>query len=229
VPTRVLVIEDDADVRLSLRMLLEDEGYDVVEAAAGDTGLDLFETSPFDLALVDLKLPGKSGFEVCRAMRARSDIPIIIVTAQVDSYDVVAGLEAGADDYVTKPFIPKVLTARIRALLRRTQSSSDGEEPVRYVYGDVEISPLEGAVTKRGEQVHLTKTEFRLLCDLAEHRGQVLSRDQLLERVWGYEFAGDGRLVDSHIRRLRTKVEDDPQNPQLLVTVRGLGYKLQPQ
>ncbi|RPI07704.1 MAG: DNA-binding response regulator, partial [Actinobacteria bacterium] len=152
--------------------------------------------------------------------------PIVIVTAQVDAYDVVAGLEAGADDYVTKPFVPKVLTARLRALLRRTQSlGADGQ---RTRFGDVEIAPKEGVVTKAGEPVHLTKTEFLLLCDLAEHPNQVMSRDVLLERVWGYEYVGDSRLVDSHIRRLRVKVETDPDHPTLIQTVRGLGYKLNP-
>jgi DNA-binding response OmpR family regulator len=224
VATRVLVIEDDGDVRSALRMLLEDEDYVVVEAADGDTGLDRFQAELIDLALVDLKLPGRSGFDVCRAIRAVSDVPIVIVTAQVDSYDVVAGLEAGADDYVTKPFVPKVLTARIRALLRRAQGGST--EGARLRFGDVEIAPKEGIVTKGGEEVHLTKTEFRLLCDLAQHPGQVMSRDVLLERVWGYEYAGDGRLVDSHMSRLRTKIEEDPNNAKLIVTVRGLGYRL---
>jgi DNA-binding response OmpR family regulator len=225
--TRVLVIEDDADVRTSLRLLLEDEQYDVVEAADAESGLARFSTDAIDLALIDLKLPDRSGFEVCRAFRAISDVPIVIVTAQVDSYDVVAGLEAGADDYVTKPFVPKVLTARLRALLRRTQGQqADGGSRIRL--GDVEIAPREGLVTKAAVPVHLTKTEFLLLCDLALHPNQVMSRELLLERVWGYSYAGDGRLVDSHMRRLRVKIEDDPDAPTLIVTVRGLGYKLSP-
>lgn len=224
--TRILVVEDDALVRASLRLLLEDEQYDVVEAPDGETGLARFDSGRVDVALVDLKLPGLSGFDLCRAIRAISDVPIVIVTAQVDSYDVVAGLEAGADDYVTKPFVPKVLTARIRALLRRVQAPvADG---VRLRFGDIEISPREGVVTKAGRPVHLTKTEFLLLCDFAEHPSQVMSRDLLLERVWGYEYTGDGRLVDSHVRRLRMKIESDPEHPALIVTVRGLGYKLNP-
>jgi DNA-binding response OmpR family regulator len=224
--TRVLVIEDDADVRTSLRLLLEDEQYDVIEASDAESGLARFSNHAIDLALIDLKLPDRSGYEVCRAFRAVSDLPIVIVTAQVDSYDVVAGLEAGADDYVTKPFVPKVLTARLRALLRRTQGQQ--AEGTRMRFGDVEIAPREGLVVKGGVPVHLTKTEFLLLCDLALHPNQVMSRELLLERVWGYSYAGDGRLVDSHMRRLRVKIEDDPDAPTLIVTVRGLGYKLSP-
>jgi DNA-binding response OmpR family regulator len=224
--TRVLVIEDDADVRTSLRLLLEDEQYDVIEASDGESGLAAFSSELTDLALIDLKLPDRSGFDVCRTIRATSDVPIVILTAQVDSYDVVAGLEAGADDYITKPFVPKVLTARLRALLRRTHSLGGDGQRVRV--GDIEIAPKEGVVTKAGEPVHLTKTEFLLLCDLAEHPNQVMSRDVLLERVWGYDYVGDSRLVDSHIRRLRVKIEADPDHPSLIVTVRGLGYKLNP-
>ena len=223
--TRVLLVEDDPDVRLALRLLLEDEGHEVIEAADGEQGLLRAAAHSPDVVLVDLKLPGIHGFEVVRRLLRTSGVPILIVTAQVDSHDVVAGLEAGADDYVTKPFVPHELTARIRALMRRTQGSvtADGD---RVQVGDLEVRPREGIVRKAGVEVHLTKTEFRLLCDLAEHRGQVLSRDVLLERVWGYEYVGDTRLVDAHIRRLRTKIEDDAAEPTILLTVRGLGYRL---
>jgi DNA-binding response OmpR family regulator len=223
VAIRVLVIEDDADLREMLKLLLEDEEFTVIEADSGEQGLRVAASDPVDLILLDLKLPDISGFEVCRQLRSRSDIPIIVVTAQVDSFDMVAGLTAGADDYVTKPFVGKVLVARIRALLRRVQG---GDEAGRLHFGELEIAPQEGYAARRGERLQLTKTEFRLLCDLAEHRNHVISRELLLQRVWGYDYPGDGRLVDSHIRRLRTKVEEDPAYPKLILTVRGLGYKL---
>lgn len=219
--TRILIVEDDDEVRTLMRMILEGEGFDVLEAGDGATGLRLAEEL-IDLVLLDVKLPDSVDFELCRTLRSRSDMPIVFVTAQVDNYDMVAGLYAGADDYITKPFEPKVLVARIRALLRRVRGA-DGEG--RLTCGDLEIAPLEGFATRNGEQLPLTKTEFRLLCDLAESRGRVLSRDVLLQRVWGYEYAGDGRLVDSHVRRLRMKVEEDPANPTRIVTIRGLGYR----
>jgi DNA-binding response OmpR family regulator len=153
-------------------------------------------------------------------------VPIIIITAQTDTYDLVAGLEAGADDYVTKPVVPKELAARIRALLRRVQlqESTLASRPERF--RDVELRRQQGIVLKGGQELNLTKTEFRLLCEFADHAGAVLSRDQLLERVWGYEYLGDSRLVDAHVRRLRVKVEDHPDDPKLIVTVRGIGYRL---
>ena len=169
-------------------------------------------------------LPGIDGFEVCRSIRRNSDVPIVMVTARADTHDVVAGLEAGADDYLTKPFAPKELSARIRALLRRARTA-EGHPHLRF--GDLEIIPDEGVVRATAREVHLTKTEFRLLCELASSPGRVFSREVLLERVWGYDYFGDGRLVDVHVRRLRTKVEADPANPRHVVTVRGLGYKLQ--
>lgn len=208
-----------------MRMALEEEGYEVIEAEDAERALVLFQVQPIDIALVDLMLPGMSGFDLCRAMRKTSDVPIVIVTARADTHDVVAGLEAGADDYLTKPFVPKELTARLRALLRRVRSS--GQAPERYVFGAVEVVPEAGTVTRDGAPVDVTKTEFRLLCELAFHPGMVLSREQLLERVWGYDYLGDGRLVDAHVRRLRTKIESDPSSPELIVTVRGLGYRLE--
>lgn len=219
---RILVIEDDGDVRALLRMILEDEDFVVVEADSGETGLARADDS-IDVVLLDIKLPDISGFEVCRRLRARSGVPIVMVTAQIDSYDMVAGLSAGADDYVTKPFVPKVLVARIRALMRRVQSADVSSG--RIVCEELEIAPREGVAMRDGVPLQLTKTEFRLLCDLAEHAGRVLTREVLLQRVWGYDYAGDGRLVDSHVRRLRTKVERDPAFPTRIVTIRGLGYK----
>jgi two-component system, OmpR family, response regulator MtrA len=221
----LLFIEDDDQIRLALSMALEDEGYKVREAADGRAGLAEFAEHEIDLVLLDLRLPDMSGFDVCRALRARSIVPIIIITAQTDTHDLVAGLEAGADDYVTKPVVPKELAARIRALLRRVQLQETAA-PRSTVFGDVELRREQGIVLKRGREVSLTKTEFRLLCEFADHPRAVLSRDQLLERVWGYEYLGDSRLVDAHVRRLRVKIEDQPDDPRLIVTVRGLGYRL---
>jgi DNA-binding response OmpR family regulator len=225
VGTRLLTVEDDERIRTAVRMALEDEGWEVVEAESGEDALVAFGGGPADVVLIDLMLPGMDGFEVCRAIRKSSDVPIVMVTARADTHDVVAGLEAGADDYVTKPFQPKELSARIRALLRRARPAEPGRAHLRF--GDLEVVPDEGVVRRDGDEVHLTKTEFRLLCELASAPGRVFSREQLLERVWGYDYFGDGRLVDVHVRRLRTKVEVDAANPRHVVTVRGLGYKLQ--
>ena len=222
----LLFIEDDDGIRLALRLALEDEGYTVHEAVDGEQGLAAFRQHEPDLVLLDLRLPDMSGFDVCRALRAESIVPIIIITAQTDTHDMVAGLEAGADDYVTKPVVPKELAARIRALLRRYHliEATSSSRPAKF--GDVELRREQGIVLKGGEELNLTKTEFRLLCEFADHAGAVLSRDQLLERVWGYEYLGDSRLVDAHVRRLRLKIEDVPDDPKLIVTVRGIGYRL---
>jgi DNA-binding response OmpR family regulator len=224
VGTRILAVEDDERIRTAVRMALEDEGWEVEEAGSGEDAIEAFGATPSDVVLIDLMLPGIDGFELCRSIRRQSDVPIVMVTARTDTHDVVAGLEAGADDYVTKPFQPKELSARIRALLRRARPTP-GTAHLRF--GDLEVIPAEGVVRREGEEVHHTKTEFRLLCELASTPGRVFSREQLLERVWGYDYFGDGRLVDVHVRRLRTKVEADPANPRHVVTVRGLGYKLQ--
>ena len=225
VGTRILTVEDDERIRTAVRLALEDEGWQVEEADNGEDALDTFTSAPTDVVLIDIMLPGIDGFEVCRSIRRTSDVPIVMVTARADTHDVVAGLEAGADDYLTKPFAPKELSARIRALLRRARSTDPAS--THLTFGDLEVVPDEGVVRKDGEAVHLTKTEFRLLVELASSPGRVFSREVLLERVWGYGYFGDGRLVDVHIRRLRTKIESDPANPRHVVTVRGLGYKLQ--
>jgi len=225
-PGRILFIEDDANIRSALGMFLTNEGFIVVEAGSGEEALATFETSPTDLVMVDLMLPGVDGFEVTRRIRRTSGVPVIMVTARTDTHDVVAGLEAGADDYVTKPVVGKELSARLRALLRRQPAG--GPVSNTRVVGDLELRVDAGVVTKKGKELALTKTEFNLLCELGAHPGWVLSRPQLLERVWGYDYFGDTRLVDVHIGRLRSKVEDDPAQPQLILTVRGRGYKLQP-
>jgi DNA-binding response OmpR family regulator len=223
--TRILSVEDDERIRTAVKLALEDEGWTVDEAGSGEEAIDLFHRAQPDVVLIDIMLPGIDGFELCRTLRRHSDVPIVMVTARNDTHDVVAGLEAGADDYLTKPFAPKELSARIRALLRRIRPVAPGH--ARLVFGELEIVPDEGKVTRGGEEVHLTKTEFRLLCELAQNPGRVFSRESLLDKVWGYDYFGDGRLVDVHVRRLRTKVELDPANPRHVVTVRGLGYRLQ--
>jgi DNA-binding response OmpR family regulator len=225
VGTRILAVEDDERIRSAVKLALEDEGWTVDEAASGEEAIERFQRAATDVVLIDIMLPGIDGFELCRSIRRVSDVPIVMVTARADTHDVVAGLEAGADDYLTKPFAPKELSARIRALLRRVKPTSPAHP--RLVFGDLEIVPDEGKVSLAGHDCGLTKTEFRLLCELANNPGRVFSREELLDKVWGYDYFGDGRLVDVHVRRLRTKVEHDAANPRHVVTVRGLGYRLQ--
>jgi len=225
VPGRILFVEDDPSIREQTITLLRDEGYDTDEAATAEAGIATFARRQPDCVLLDVMLPDLDGFEVCRRLRARSDVPIIMVTARTDSFDVVAGLEAGADDYVTKPFEPKELTARIRAMLRRAQGF--GATPRVITLGDrIEVVPDEGVVRVDGAEVHLTRTEFRLLCEMAAAPGRVFTREVLLESVWGYDYVGDTKLVDVHVYRLRTKIEANPAEPRHLLTVRGLGYKV---
>jgi len=223
----LLFIEDDRDIRAALRLALEDEGYKVLESPDGQSGLKTFASENVDLVLLDLRLPDMSGFDVCRELRSKSLVPIIMVTEQTDTHDLVAGLEAGADDYVTKPVVAKELAARIRAALRRTTLLSTSSATIdRFTVRDVEMRSDQGIVLKGGIELPLTKTEYRLLHIFMENANKVLSRDQLLELVWGYEYLGDSRLVDAHIRRLRLKIEDVPDEPRIIVTVRGMGYRL---
>ena len=204
-----------------LELALRDHGYDVRTAATGEQGLEEVALRRPDVLLLDLMLPGIDGLEVCRRVRAEGDLPIIAVTARSDSADVVAGLEAGADDYVTKPVVASVLAARIRAVLRRVPPHA-----AQTRIGDLELLTDRAVVLRRGQELALTKTEYRLLCQLAETPGAVKTREELLHDVWGYDYFGDTRLLDVHVRRLRVKVEDDPGNPQLVLTVRGIGYRL---
>jgi DNA-binding response OmpR family regulator len=223
----LLFIEDDRDIRAALRLALEDEGYKVLESSDGQSGLRTFASENIDLVLLDLRLPDLSGFDVCRELRSKSLVPIIMVTAQTDTHDLVAGLEAGADDYVTKPVVAKELAARIRAALRRTTLLSTSSATTdRFTVRDIEMRSDQGIVLKGGVELPLTKTEYRLLHIFMENANKVLSRDQFLELVWGYEYLGDSRLVDAHIRRLRLKIEDVPDEPKIIATVRGMGYRL---
>jgi DNA-binding response OmpR family regulator len=227
---RLLVVEDDDHIRTALRWALEDEGYDVAEAGSGEEALQAVAVSAPDLMVVDLMLGSMDGVDVIRQVRRALDLPIIVVSARADTSDIETALDAGADDYVTKPFAVKEITARLRALRRRVGPAAAGQ-PDEVVLDRDPVAPLvlretRGTVHRGDEQLPLTLTEFRLLCELAAAPGRVLSRQALLERVWQHGFFGDERLVDVHVRRLRTKVELDPSAPRVVVTVRGLGYRL---
>ncbi|SFL89395.1 response regulator transcription factor [Geodermatophilus ruber] len=238
-PPRLLLVEDDDPIRTALRWALEDEGYEVAEAVSGEDAIAQVALHTPDLMVVDLMLGPTDGFAVIREVRRDHDLPIIVVSARADTHDVVAALEAGADDYVTKPFQVKEITARLRALRRRAGSGSGAtgapeprpDEVVldRHPEAPLVLREMAGTVHRGADQVPLTLTEFRLLCELAAAPGRVFSRQALLERVWEHGFFGDERIVDVHIRRLRTKIEHDPGAPRLVVTVRGLGYRLDPQ
>lgn len=225
--TRVLIVEDEESYRDALSYLLRKEGYEVIEAADGDTGLEEFERNGADIVLLDLMLPGKSGIEVCREIRKTSQVPVIMVTAKDSEIDKVVGLEIGADDYVTKPYSPRELIARIAAVLRRTSPDIQIEEDV-IEYGEVRLDAARHSVSVRGKEVTFPLREFELLELLLRNHGRVLTRDQIIDRVWGSDYFGDTKTLDVHIKRIRSKIEEDPASPKLLVTVRGLGYKFGP-
>jgi two-component system response regulator MtrA len=221
---RVLVVDDDNALSEMLGIVLRGEGFEPMFCADGSGALDAFRGSRPDLVLLDLMLPGKDGIEVCRLIRAESGVPIVMLTAKSDTVDVVLGLESGADDYMVKPFKPKELVARVRARLRRT----DEPAPEALEIGDISID-VAGHVVRRGEDViSLTPLEFDLLVALARKPWQVFTREVLLEQVWGYRHAADTRLVNVHVQRLRSKIEKDPERPEIVVTVRGVGYKAGP-
>jgi two-component system response regulator RegX3 len=224
--TRVLVVEDEDSFSDALSYMLRREGYEVEVAATGPDALTAFDRSGADLVLLDLMLQGISGTEVCRSLRTRSNVPIIMVTARDAEVDKVVGLELGADDYVTKPFSSRELIARIRAVLRR------GAEPEELITSTVEAGPVRMDVERHvvsvdGSQVPMPLKEFDLLELLLRNAGRVLTRGQLIDRVWGSDYVGDTKTLDVHVKRLRTKIEPDPGRPKHLVTVRGLGYKFE--
>ena len=219
--SRILVVDDDIALAEMIGIVLQAEGFEVVDCADGAQALDVVHQVTPDLVLLDLMLPGMDGIEICRLIRRESDVPVVMLTARSDTADVVAGLEAGADDYVPKPFKPKELVARVRARLRGREDSA--EEHVRL--GDMSID-VAGHVVRRGdEEISLTPLEFDLLVALARAPWKVFSREELLEKVWGYRHAADTRLVNVHVQRLRSKVERDPDKPEVVITVRGVGYR----
>ena len=219
--THILIVEDEESLSEPLAFILEREGYRVTVAEDGPSALIAFRERGADIVLLDLMLPGMPGTEVCRQIRAESDLPIVMLTAKSDTSDVVRGLESGADDYVPKPFKPAELVARVKARLRPIERGATQE----ITLGDVVIDVTGHSVTREGEQISLTPLEFDLLTTLAKSPNQVFSRDELLRDVWGYPHAADNRLVNVHVQRLRSKVERDPENPELVLTVRGIGYK----
>ena len=221
--TRILVVDDDTALSEMIGIMLTAEGYEPSYCADGAATIDVFHQSEPDLVLLDLMLPGLDGVEICRHIREESDVPVIMLTARTDTQDVVAGLEAGADDYVTKPFKSKELLARVRTRLRRT---SDGGNAEHVRAGDLDID-VAGHQVKRGESViSLTPLEFELLVTLARSPWKVFTREELLSQVWGYQHPADTRLVNVHVQRLRAKIEKDPERPSIVVTVRGVGYRV---
>lgn len=222
----ILVVDDDPAISEMLTIVLESEGMEPIAVTDGNGAVPMFQRHDPDLILLDLMLPGMNGVDICRSIRQVSSVPIVMLTAKTDTVDVVLGLESGADDYITKPFKPKELVARIRARLRRTDTATTEMIEV----GDLVIDVPEHTVTRRNadgssRELNLTPLEFDLLVEMARRPGQVHTREELLEKVWGYRHASDTRLVNVHVQRLRAKIEHDPEDPQIVLTVRGVGYK----
>ena len=218
---KILVVDDDPAINEMLTIVLEAEGFQTSSVTDGVEAVPAFRSFDPDLILLDLMLPGMNGIDICREIRKESAVPVVMLTAKTDTVDVVLGLESGADDYITKPFKPKELVARIRARLRRTD-----ETPADvFEVGDLTVDVPQHTVTRDGEEIQLTPLEFDLLVEMARKPNQVHSREELLESVWGYRNASDTRLVNVHVQRLRSKIEHDPENPEIILTVRGVGYK----
>ena len=222
---KILIVEDDRNLLDTLKYNLRKEGYSVVTAVDGVEALEVARRDKPDFIILDIMLPKMSGFEVCRILRKEMTVPILMLTAKTEEVDKVVGLEIGADDYMTKPFSMRELLARIRAMLRRVEMQVPTTGTLKL--GDIEIDISRHTITKGGNILSLTPKEFDLLAFLAKNKGLVFSRDQLLEKIWGYDYPGDTRTVDVHIRWLREKLEDNPAKPKRLVTVRGVGYKLE--
>lgn len=226
--TKILVVEDEKSFSEPLAFLLGKEGYEVVVAADGNEALAKFDKSGADLVLLDLMLPGMSGTEVCRQIRTTSNVPIIMLTAKDDEVDKVVGLELGADDYVTKPYSARELLARVRAVLRRgADTGVDLDAGPLVQVGEIKLDVDRHIVTFKGENIALPLKEFELLEFLMRNAGRVLTRIQIIDRIWGNDYVGDTKTLDVHIKRLRSKLEKDPANPELIQTVRGLGYKME--
>ena len=227
--TKILIVEDESSFSEALTFLLGKEGFETTTAENGRTALELFKSETFDLILLDLMIPEVSGIEVCRSIRATSSVPIIMLTAKDSEIDKVVGLELGADDYVTKPYSARELVARIKAVLRRGASdeTSDGKDPGIYASGKIRMDIERHSVTVNGLEVSMPLKEFELLEFLLRNEGRVLTRGQLIDRVWGGDYFGDTKTLDVHIKRLRSKIEENPADPKLIHTIRGLGYKFE--
>ena len=221
--TRVLLVDDDKNILNIIKLYLEKEGFEVIEATRGDEGLRLFENQPPNIVLLDVMMPGMDGWQVCREIRKSSNIPIVMITAKDDTFDKVLGLELGADDYITKPFDSKEMVARIKAVLRRSQASAPPEKSVQYP--NLSINMTNYVVTYRGVELDVPPKEIELLFYLSTHPGKVFTRDQLLEHVWGYDYYGDSRTVDVHVKRIREKLEGSDEYGWQIKTVWGVGYK----
>ena len=223
--TKILLIEDEDSIRESVAFLLEKEGFIVVQENDGLRGVETFEKENSDLILLDLMLPGLDGLEVCKRIRKSSNVPIIMLTAKDTELDKVLGLELGADDYITKPFSSRELTARVKAILRRVKESFETNDVVETK--TVVVDPLKHKVFVRGEEIKLPLKEFDLLLYLSQNPGRVLTREQIIDRIWGHDYFGDTKTLDVHIKRIRSKIEINPNNPEIIQTIRGLGYKFE--